>query len=393
MNRKILIIPCIILTTLLLLVGCKTQSDFQNKADLTLQAIYQNYSIKDTHLLRETYPFNEEYTASYLSDEEQAKRKNPYSYLWPYSGTLSVTTALYEIAKEKKYAGILQKNVFPGLEEYFDTKRTPAAYASYVNSAPQSDRFYDDNVWIGLDFTDLYLLTKDNYYLEKAKLIWKFIESGTDDKLGGGIYWCEQKKNSKNTCSNAPGAVYALKLFEATADSSYFYQGEKLYHWTKENLQDPSDFLYYDNINLSGKVKNWKFAYNSGQMMQAASLLYKLTGKKTYLDDAQNIAQSAYSHYFTDFTTDEGKTFKILKNEDNWFICIMLRGYIELYNIDKNNLYINVFRENLNFAWKNMREDNGLFNKDWTGKTKNDFKWLLTQAAMAEMYARIAALK
>jgi len=25
-------------------------------------------------------------------------------------------------------------------------------------------------------------------------MIWKFIESGTDDVLGGGIYWCEQKK-------------------------------------------------------------------------------------------------------------------------------------------------------------------------------------------------------
>ncbi len=393
MIPKNLIIPCAFLSTLLLLISCKTQSEFQNKADLTLRAIYHNYSIKDTHLLRETYPFNEDYTASYLSDEKQAKRKNPYSYLWPYSGTLSATTALYEIAKEKKYAAILEEKVFPGLEEYFDTKRTPHAYASYVNSAPQSDRFYDDNIWIGLDFTDLYLLTKDNYYLEKAKSIWKFIESGTDNKLGGGIYWCEQKKNSKNTCSNAPGAVYALKLFEATADSSYFHQGKNLYHWTKENLQDSSDFLYYDNINLSGKIKNWKFPYNSGQMLQAASLLYKLTGKKVYLDDARNIAQSAYSHFFTDFTTNKGKTFKILRNEDNWFICIMLRGYIELYNIDKNALYINAFRENLNFAWENMRENNGLFNKDWTGKTKNDFKWLLTQAAMAEMYARMAALK
>ncbi len=392
MNQKNLTISCFFLIILPLLAGCKTQSEFQNRADLTLRAIYHHYATKENHLLRETYPFNEEYTASYLSDEEQAKRKNPYSYLWPYSGTLSAATALYEISKEKKYADILQKKVFPGLEEYFDTQRTPSAYASYINSAPQSDRFYDDNIWIGLDFTDLYLLTKDKHYLEKAKSIWKFIESGTDSKLGGGVYWCEQKKRSKNTCSNAPGAVYALKLFEATADSSYFHQGEKLYHWTKENLQD-TDFLYLDNINLSGKITKWKFPYNSGQMLQAACLLYKLTGKESYLNDARNIAQSAYSYFFRDFTATTGKTFKTLKNEDPWFIAIMLRGYIELYNIDKNNLYINAFRENLNFAWEYMREDNGLFNKDWTGKTKDDSKWLLTQAALSEMYARLAVLK
>ncbi len=66
------------------------------------------------------------------------------------------------------------------------------------------------------------MLTKEPKYLQKAQLIWKFIESGTDDNLGGGIYWCEQRKESKNTCSNAPGSVFALKLFEATKDSAYF---------------------------------------------------------------------------------------------------------------------------------------------------------------------------
>lgn len=123
----------------------------------------------------------------------------------------------------------LTAKVLPGLAHYFDTIRSPFAYASYINDAPPSDRFYDDNVWLGIDFTELYLHTSKAEYLENFKLIWKFIESGTDEKLGGGIYWCEQSKKSKNTCSNAPGAVYALKLFEATKDSSYFKQGKALY--------------------------------------------------------------------------------------------------------------------------------------------------------------------
>ena len=40
-------------------------------------------------------------------------------------------------------------------------------------------------------------MTGKQAYLEKAKLIWKFILSGKDDVLGGGVYWCEQKKESK----------------------------------------------------------------------------------------------------------------------------------------------------------------------------------------------------
>lgn len=123
------------------------------------------------------------------------------------------------------------------------------------SNARQSDRFYDDNIWLGINFTFIYLLTREAKYLQKALLIWNFIKSGTDDKLGGGTYWCEEGKNSKNTCSNAPGAVLALKLFQATQDSAYLAEGQKRYEWTKAHLQDPVDYLYFDNIKLNGKSR------------------------------------------------------------------------------------------------------------------------------------------
>lgn len=57
------------------------------------------------------------------------------------------------------YQKLLDEKVLPGLAEYFDTRRMPEAYASYIKDAPLSDRFYDDNVWLGIDFTDVYLMT------------------------------------------------------------------------------------------------------------------------------------------------------------------------------------------------------------------------------------------
>ena len=150
---------------------------------------------------------------------------------------------------------MLDTKVLPGLERYLDATRQPTAYASYVNSAPASDRFYDDNVWLGIDFTDMYLATGRQGYLDKAKMIWGFIESGRDEVLGDGIYWCEQKKHSKNTCSNAPGSVYALKLFKATGDSAYLDAGRELYEWTKQALQDTTDCLYFDNVALNGPYR------------------------------------------------------------------------------------------------------------------------------------------
>lgn len=380
--------------------GCNTQKQAVGneltleRATQTLDSLYANYSVSGTCLLRENYPSNVgNYTATYLASEEQKNLPNQYSYLWPYSGTFSAVNALLEATKSDTYRSILDKQVLPGLEEYFDTRRAPQAYASYIRTAPLSDRFYDDNVWLGIDFTDTYLMTQEDKYLEKATLIWKFIESGMDDRLGGGIYWCEQKKESKNTCSNAPGSVFALKLFKATQDSSYLQKGQKLYEWTKARLQDPTDYLYFDNVSLDGNIGKAKFAYNSGQMMQSAVLLYQLTGRKDYLTDAQNIAEACHNYFFLNYTPAQGEPFKLLKKGDVWFTAVMLRGFIELYRTDGNKTYLDSFDKSLDHAWQHARDEKGLFNTDFSGKSRDNRKWLLTQAAMVEMYARMATIQ
>lgn len=381
--------------------GCNTQRQAAignelalMRATQTLDSLYARYSVPGTCLLRENYPANVgNYTATYLASEEQKNLPNQYSYLWPYSGTFSAANALFEATKSSSYQSLIDRQVLPGLEEYFDTGRTPEAYASYIRTAQPSDRFYDDNVWLGIDFTDTYLMTKEDRYLEKAQLIWKFIESGTDDQLGGGIYWCEQKKESKNTCSNAPGSVFALKLFKATQDSSYLQKGQKLYEWTKARLQDPTDYLYFDNVSLDGNIGKAKFAYNSGQMMQSAVLLHQLTGRKEYLTDAQNIAEACHNYFFIDYTPAQGEPFKLLKKGDVWFTAVMLRGFIELYQADGNKTYLDSFGKSLDHAWEHARDENGLFNTDFSGKSRDDRKWLLTQAAMVEMYARMATVQ
>ena len=331
-----------------------------DRARQTLDSLYLNYSVSNSHLLRENYPFNEQYKVTYLASENQTNMPNQFSYLWPYSGTFSAVNSLLEATHDKKYQQLLEKQVLPGLEEYFDTERTPIAYSSYIRTAPTSDRFYDDNIWVGIDFIDIYQITKEKKYLDKAQLIWNFIESGTDSLLGDGIY---------------------------------FKRGKELYKWTQKNLQDSTDYLYFDNIRLDGKIGKAKFAYNSGQMMQSAALLYQLTKNPDYLKDAQSIAKECYNYFFTDFTTDTGESLKMLKQGNIWFTAVMLRGFIELYQLDQNKTFIDAFNQCLSYAWDNARDENGLFSTDLTGNNNNEKKWLLTQAAMVEMYSRLAAIQ
>ena len=400
----------LLLCCLLAATGCTTAPDastrtdsstLQTKARETLDSIYTHYGVEGTCLLREYHPTAVGNYNTSLLTEAQASEAKLYSYLWPYAEMFAAVEALYEATGDNHYLHLLEKQILPGLEEYLDDSRKPAAYATYIRTAPLSKRYYDDNAWVGLNFINLYQATQENKYLDKAKLIWQFIESGMDNKLGGGIYWCEQEKDSKNTCSNAPAAVLALKLFQATNDSTYFKYGKQLYKWVKDNLQDTAtDYLYFDNIKLNGKIGKAKYAYNSGQMMQAATLLYQLTADSTYLADAQLLARSCKNYFFRNVTLEEGEegeekrtsTISLPQEGDIWFTAVMLRGYIELYKTDGNNTYLTLFRQSLDYAWLHARDDTGLFHTDFSGLQKDKRKLLLTQAAMVEMYARLAAI-
>ena len=83
----------------------------------------------------------------------------------------------------------------------------------------------------------------------------------------------------------------------------------------------------------------------------------------------------------------------MIKQGDVWFTAVMLRGFIELYHIDHNKTYLDSFNKSLDHAGEHARDEKGLFNTDFTGNNRNERKWLLTQAAMVEMYARLAAIQ
>lgn len=161
-----------------------------------------------------------------------------------------------------------------------------------------------------------------------------------------------------------------------------------LTHECKGNASYKHLSIKQENIDLYYKKKPRIFA-----TVPAATLLYQLTGCSHFLKDAQNIAKACYNYFFINFIPEEGEPFKLLKKGDVWFTAVMLRGFIELYQTDHNKTYINSFNQNMDYAWEHVRDEKGLFDIDFSGRTHDDRKWLLTQAAMVEMYARLAVTK
>lgn len=355
-------------------------------ADSILSNVLNLYQTNDG-LLTETYPVNPDQKITYLAGGTQQNGTLKASFLWPYSGMMSGCVALYKATGNKKYKKILEKRILPGMEQYWDNSRLPACYQSYPTKYGQHGRYYDDNIWIALDYCDYYQLTHKPASLEKTVALYQYIYSGWSDEMGGGIFWCEQQKEAKHTCSNAPSTVLGVKLYRLTKDAKYLEKAKETYAWTKKHLCDPTDHLYWDNINLKGKVSKEKYAYNSGQMIQAGVLLYEETGDEQYLHDAQQTAAGTDA-FFRTKADKKDPTVKVHKDMA-WFNVILFRGLKVLYKIDKNPAYVNAMVENALHAWENYRDENGLLGRDWSGHNKEQYKWLLDNACLIEFFAEI----
>lgn len=398
MKNNRLFIGAVLLLLILGYTSCSQRpclhEKFVGNAEMLLDSTLKYYKAETACLFNETYPKNSNERITYLADGSDTVRGDKVAYLWPTSGLFSAVNALLSATGNQRYGEMLEEMILPGLQCYYDTVRVPPCYQSYIVNAGCSDRYYDDNIWLGIDFLESYELTGKQAYLDKAEQIWEFLESGRDSVLGGGIYWCEQKKKSKNTCSNAPASVLALKLYRATRNEIYLKAGKDLYHWTKNILQDTDDNLYYDNIKLDGTIDKAKYAYNSGQMLQAAALLYQLTGEPQYTDAVEKLSKACDDYFFEE--PDERFPFRRIRNGNVWFVSIMLRGFEEAYAVNKDPQYLENFIATLDYMWEHNANGNRLFEDNCFVECRLEngkHKWLLTQAAIIEMYARLSSLK
>ena len=355
---KIIFALCILIVCCNLSYAQAATEIFKARIDTLRNNVYKYFYDADNSLYYET------------NDVKSGEKKN--SYLWPLC-------ALIQAANEEEVlfpAKDFMKPVMKAIHQYYSDIPPVPAYQAYVTKEEKDSRFYDDNQWIAIACLDAYNRSLDQKYLAIAKMIYRFMMTGYDTLSGGGLYWREDKKDSKNTCSNGPGIIIALELYKITHQQNYLDTALVLYNWVNSHLQAP-DGLFYDNIKIpSLKIDSAIYTYNTGTMLQSNVLLFEITKNKKYLQEAERIASAAKQHFY--------KNHKLPGNY--WFNAVLLRGEIALYKIDKNKDHIDFFIDDANRIWKNERDGNGLIGQ------KNKRKSLIDQAAMIEIYARLASL-
>jgi len=370
-------------------MNAKTRkTPYLDKAEYIYQKVWTMYRVPQYGLFSEYYPNTYKPDLTYFQDNAGKKAKE-VSYLWPMSGVFSATNVLMEINKHKYTS--YQDSMITAIGYYYDNTRTPPGYQAYPAKFEKSDRYYDDNGLVGIDFIDAYRTSKNKQYLIKAKEVLSFINSGWSDDFGGGVSWLEGIRDQKPACSNGKATVLCLKLYQMTNDKKYLKKGILFYNWMMGHLEDSTLHVIWNSLStVSGTPDKVFYTYNTGTMIQSSVRLYTITGEKKYLVNARRLAEGSYNYFIR--KTDKGVPYI---DDLPWFTVVLFRGYQELYEVDRNPKYIDPIIASADWAWENARDESGLIYKDWTGRKdeKKQPKWLLDESCMAELYARIAIIK
>ena len=344
--------------------------------------INQYYRYTDSGLYRESYP---------------SQSGDPYySYLWPYDGVVSGASLLKQIGYDVNYASMVDN-----YEKYFRegaNGNNIGGYGSSTNgTVGGGTRFYDDNSIVGINLVEAYEVTGEDRFKQRAKRIIPFLLSGEDDILGGALWWNENEKNitgnensNKPTCSNGFATLFLLKYYTICDESEkadVLAFATRLYNWLTQNLKDPSDNCYWNDIDNSGTINYTKWTYNTGVMIENGVHLFWLTGNQTYLNQAIASAQGAYD-FFVKPRNGMALTYP---DHDPWFNTKLLRAYITLQPYyTQADAYIKTYLNFVNNGYDKARTNEGFFYEDWTGAAAKRYQSLLMQAAVVESYGALS---
>lgn len=322
------------------------------------------------------------------------------SFLWPYDGLISGVALLNKLGYEVDYKAKVER-----FQAYWRESGAVAVggYGSQTDgTSGGGDRFYDDNSIVGINLVEAYRQLKDQEYLSRCARIVQFLLSGEDNVLGGALWWCEGQKNkpgngdsNKPACANGYAQWFLMSYYDICPESEkagVLAFAKRLYDWEYKNLRDPGDNVYWNSKGADGVINTTKWTYNSGAMIASGVRLYKITGEDHYLNEAKATADGAYNY----FVRSRNGIALCYPLNDPWFTIKLVRAYIELEPYHENcSRYIETFVADLERAWKDGRNDKGLFYEDWSGKNINPDrdKSLLMQDAALESLGAIALYK
>ena len=169
------------------------------------------------------------------------------------------------------------------------------------------DNFDDDTAWWALVWLQYYDITRGSAFLAMAETDANFIHQDWTSACGGGVWWRRSPLYYKNAIANELFLELTAWLHNTIrGDKKYLSWAKAEWSWFSRSGMIGKNDLVTDGpnaaadrgscVNTSHKSNEKIWTYNQGVILAGLAQLYKATGTKSYLTEAEHIASAAIRH-------------------------------------------------------------------------------------------------
>jgi predicted alpha-1,6-mannanase (GH76 family) len=256
--------------------------------------------------------------------------------------------------------------------EVFNSEAGPRARAD----------FNDDLGWWALASVRAYELTHDASYLAAARRIAATIWQSWD-RSSGGIWWRRSVDDQKNVATNGTATMVFAQLYGLTGVVAYQTRAAATFRWLESHLRRGSHVV--DHVTSGGRPVDWQFTYNYGEYLGAAREVSRITGDRSLLDLAANLAHAGMALASGEVLRDEGR------GDAGGFKGILVRQLALLAETTGEPRLEAFLDANDEAAWLHRRGD-GLSGSSWASAPGRGPIEVLTDLSAVRLFEQLALL-
>jgi predicted alpha-1,6-mannanase (GH76 family) len=110
----------------------------------------------------------------------------------------------------------------------------------FTSTASHYNEYNDDISWAAIAFARGYLITGNTTFRDVAKTNWDGMYNRAWDTnyFGGGLFWRQSDKASKNACVEGPATIAACYLYNIFGDTNYLNKAQAIYAFNRQVLMN-----------------------------------------------------------------------------------------------------------------------------------------------------------
>lgn len=227
---------------------------------------------------------------------------------------------------------------------------------------------YDDMAWWALAWINAYDLTGEMRYLQMAQTIFSAMTGGWDEVCGGGVWW-NFARDYKNAIPNELFLTLAIRLYQRISDEqSYLMWALREWNWFRQSGMINASHLIDDGLRDCQNNGGPTWTYNQGVILGGLTDLYRVTGEKYYLQEAEAIADAVLRL----LVNEKGILVEPCEasgcdSNGAQFKGIFMRNLFHLYQIDHKAAYRHFIVHNVNSLWRRARNEQNQIGVHWSG--------------------------